>query len=203
MSQKCQSCEKPADECQHTTPNFWAKCRALFQMCTLKPFILVVVLLFFMQFSALFAMRSYIVQVLRAHAIPMDANFCTTILGMIGVLANFGIVVLIRRLGKRRIYLYSQMGNILSCFGLCKAPSRTNFVLFLLEHFLCVENFLLSKLFCSLNDNIFDRHSFLCEENHDYYLIWGKKRKIHENSPFEFQLQAIMDLNISHLAGHH
>lgn len=68
-------------------------------------------------------MRSYIVQVLRAYAIPLDANFCTTILGVIGVFANVFNVVLIRQLGKRRIYLYAQAGNILSGFGLCKRVS--------------------------------------------------------------------------------
>lgn len=122
MSQACQSCDKLADPCKHTNnnSNIWEKCSVLLQMNTLKPLVLIVILLFFMQFCALFGMRPYMVQILRAHAIPVDANMFTTILGVTGVVANVFNVAFIRRVGKRNIYLYSQMGNAVTCFALSK-----------------------------------------------------------------------------------
>lgn len=122
MSQICQPCDKIADECKHkdNSSNIWEKCRALLQMNTLKPLTLIVILLFFMQFCALFGMRPYMVQILQAHAVPLDANMFTTILGVIGILANVFNVAFIRRVGKRNIYLYSQIGNAVTCFGLSK-----------------------------------------------------------------------------------
>lgn len=85
---------------------------------TLKPFILISILFIFMQFSGMFATRPYIVPILYAYGISLDANLTTVILGVIGVLANVAILFSIRALGKRNIYLYSMVGNLLTCIGL-------------------------------------------------------------------------------------
>lgn len=94
------------------------KLKDMTHMRTLKPFILVSVLFVFMQFSGMFATRPYIVPILSAYGISLDANLTTVILGAIGVLANVAILFSIRALGKRNIYLYSMLGNLLTCIGL-------------------------------------------------------------------------------------
>lgn len=73
-----------------------------------------------MQFTAIFAMRPYIVPILGAFGIRLDANLTTTIIGAIGILANVFLALFVRLLGKRRIYLYSNIGTFLTCFGLSK-----------------------------------------------------------------------------------
>lgn len=124
LSISCQACEKQSIKCQHPPPALIEKFRSMTRKRTVRPFILIVILLFLMQFSGMFAMRPYLVPILKAHGITLDANVVTTILGSIGILANVVIVASIRALGKRRIYLYSMIGNFLSCFGLSKLKNR-------------------------------------------------------------------------------
>lgn len=75
-------------------------------------------LCFLMQFTAVFAMRPYIIPILNAHGISMDANMVTVIFGVLGLIANVMIVTFIQWLGKRRIYLYSMVAYCGSCVGL-------------------------------------------------------------------------------------
>lgn len=120
MSASCESCVKSSAKCTHPPPTLVDKFKDMTKKRTLKPFALVSILFMLMQFTAMFAMRPYIVQVLSAHGISLDANLTTTIIAVIGILANVCIVLFIRSMGKRRIYLYSMVGNFLTCFGLSK-----------------------------------------------------------------------------------
>lgn len=120
MSASCESCVKASATCTHPPPTLVDKFKDMTKKRTLKPFALVTFLFLLMQFTAMFAMRPYIVQVLKAHGILLDANLTTTIIAVIGILANVCIVLFIRSMGKRRIYLYSMIGNFLTCFGLSK-----------------------------------------------------------------------------------
>lgn len=120
MSASCASCEKAAIKCDHPPPTLFDKFKDMTRKRTLKPFILVTFLFLFMQFCGIFVMRPYIVPILSAHGILLDANFVTIILGVLGILANIFIVFFIRLMGKRRIYLYSTFLNFICCFGLSK-----------------------------------------------------------------------------------
>lgn len=120
ISASCANCIKTGSACSHPPPTLLDKFRDMTRKRTLKPFTLITILFFLIQFSAMFAMRPYIVQVLSAHGISLDANLTTTIIGVIGILANVFIVLFIRSMGKRRIYLYSMVGNFATCFGLCE-----------------------------------------------------------------------------------
>lgn len=81
---------------------------------------MVVFLFLLMQFSAMFSMRPYMIPILEAHAIRMDAKEFYTILGALGIVANVMVTILVRHIGKRNIYLYSQIGNIIPCLALGK-----------------------------------------------------------------------------------
>lgn len=133
MSASCESCAKSSTKCSHPPPKLVDKFKDMTKKRTLKPFALVTILFLLMQFTAMFAMRPYIVQILSAHGISLDANVTTTIIGVIGILANVCIVLFIRSMGKRRIYLYSMVGNFLTCFGLCKIhPCFVSLFIFLI-----------------------------------------------------------------------
>lgn len=118
LSRSCVSCEKLAVKCGHPAPTLCDKFRDMTRKRTLKPFSLVTIMFIAMQFSCMFAMRPYIVQVLRAHGIPLGANATTVILGLLGILANIVLLLIIRICGKRNIYLYTMVVTTLSCFGL-------------------------------------------------------------------------------------
>lgn len=120
MSTTCVECEKSGSKCDHPPPTVLDKFKDMTRKRTLKPFLLVSMLFLFMQFSAMFVMRPYFVLVLNAHGIALDANLTTVILGILGVLANFVNIFIVRILGKRRIYLYAMIGSFLGCFGLSK-----------------------------------------------------------------------------------
>ncbi|XP_055307332.1 facilitated trehalose transporter Tret1-2 homolog [Sitodiplosis mosellana] len=118
ISVSCSNCEKSGSKCDHAPPTLSDKLKDMTKKRTLKPFTLITILFLFMQFSGMFAMRPYIVQIINVHGISLDANFTTILLGVLGILANVFIVFTIQSLGKRRIYLYSMVGNFVSSFGL-------------------------------------------------------------------------------------
>lgn len=66
----------------------------------------------------MFQMRAFLIPILKAHGIALDENTTAMTIGAIGVLANFVILVFVKLIGKRKLYLYSMIGNLLTCFGL-------------------------------------------------------------------------------------
>lgn len=120
MSSACADCMKSNVKCTHPAPTLIEKFKDMTRKRSLKPFFLVITAFAFMQFTAMFTMRPYIVPILSAFGILLDANLTTTIIGAIGILANVILTMFVRFLGKRRIYLWSNIGTFLSCFGLCK-----------------------------------------------------------------------------------
>lgn len=64
------------------------------------------------------------VQILNAYGVPLDADVTTVILGLLGIVANFGLLVTVKRFGKRKIYLWSMVPTFLSCIGLSKFQPR-------------------------------------------------------------------------------
>lgn len=71
-----------------------------------------------MKNSAIFATRPYIVQIIQAHGIALDANLTTVYLSLSGIVGNIIVLLTVRRIGKRLLYLCGLFGMVLSCFGL-------------------------------------------------------------------------------------
>lgn len=65
-------------------------------------------------------MRPYIIPILRAYGIPLDANFTTILLGSLGILACFCLLVTIRWTGKRKAFLLSIFGTFFTFLALSK-----------------------------------------------------------------------------------
>lgn len=119
-STACIECERAAIKCDHPPPTLLDKIRDIFRQRTLKPFMIITIQFFIMQFCGIFAMRPFIVQILVVYGVPISANSITVILGVLGVVANVVLLVIVRPVGKRNIYLYSMIGTFLSCFALSK-----------------------------------------------------------------------------------
>lgn len=126
ISASCSVCEKSGKKCDHPPPKLLDKLKDMTRKRTLKPFVLVTILFLLMQFTGMFAMRPYIVPILSVHGISLNANFITIMLGILGIFANIFIVFTIRTFGKRKIYLYSMVGNFISSFALSKINSSPN-----------------------------------------------------------------------------
>lgn len=119
-STACNECEEAAVKCTHPPPTLVEKIQDVFRIRTLKPFAIVTLQFFIMQFCGIFAMRPFIVQILVVYGVPLGANATTVILGLLGIVANVVLLGIIRPCGKRNIYLYSMVGTFLSCFALSK-----------------------------------------------------------------------------------
>lgn len=65
-------------------------------------------------------MRPFMVQILETYGVPISASNTTVFLGLLGIVANIVLLLTVRLLGKRRIYLWSMTGAIFSCFSLGK-----------------------------------------------------------------------------------
>lgn len=120
-STACVECEKAGVKCPHPAPTLLDKIRDIFRQRTLKPFMIITVQFFIMQFCGIFAMRPFIVQILVAYGVPISANSITVVLGVLGVVANVVLLGIVRPVGKRNIYLYSMVATFLSCFALSES----------------------------------------------------------------------------------
>lgn len=117
-SRACTPCAKQSIKCNHPKATFWERIKELTRKCTLKPFILIVSLQFFLEFSGIMVWMPYIIPVLKAHGIPLGANITTIILSAIGFFAHVCLLVSIKTAGKRRICLTSMVVVVLCCCGL-------------------------------------------------------------------------------------
>lgn len=118
LTQSCPNCS--LTNCDHKSISKWGKIVDLTQQRTIKPFVLIVLLFLIMQFTGMMVMRPYYVQILEAYGVTVPANLLISIFGVMGILANICIMLTIRVLGKRRIYLYSMIINCICSFGMSK-----------------------------------------------------------------------------------
>lgn len=117
-AQICYQCEKQNKECGHPPPTIREKIRDLFRRRTLRPFILIACMFFLCAFCGLSPYRPYVVQILYFYKSPVDPNRVVVWLGYIGFVANLLLVITIRSLGKRAIYLWTMAFTVLILFGL-------------------------------------------------------------------------------------
>lgn len=120
QSQSCADCVKLGTKCTHPPPTLGEKFRDMARKRNQKPFILITLLNFLMQFCAMSMMRPFIVQILDAYGLPFDGSKTTVFLGLLGICSNIFQLLTIRKFGKRNIYLYTMVGLFLSCFVLGK-----------------------------------------------------------------------------------
>lgn len=97
---------------------FLDKLRELRQRRTIKPFVLAICLNFLLEFSGAMVWRAYIIQVLKAYGMPWDANFITTILSSVSIAGSCCVLLSVKTVGKRRLYLSSTIVVVLCAIGL-------------------------------------------------------------------------------------
>lgn len=120
MSNACTKCTKANVKCTHPSPTTTQKLQELLRKRNLKPFVLLSIAFMISQFSGVFAMRPYIVQILKSYGIPISPNRATVFLGVTGICGTLTCVCIVKWVGKRRLYLASSVGLCLSIIGLGK-----------------------------------------------------------------------------------
>lgn len=118
----CHACEKQFQICTHTlSPTIYSKLNEFSRRRTLIPFVLVALQFLVAQSCGNASMRPYIVQIVDTFKSSVNPKIVIIWLGVLGILANIILLVFVRVLGKRKIYLYSITGTFMSCFVLGKS----------------------------------------------------------------------------------
>lgn len=119
-SNACVACHKEAVKCSHPPADLREKIKELSRKRTMRPFAIVIFCFAISQFSGMTSIRPYMVQIFKAYAIPIDANWATVVVGVMGLVANIVCMSVVKVFGKRRLYFVSLTGTALSCFALGK-----------------------------------------------------------------------------------
>lgn len=117
-SNRCVACHKSDKKCTHPPASAKELIRELYRKRTLKPFIIVITMFFFSQFSGMASMRPFIVQIFQTYSIPIDSSWATVVIGIVGFFSNILCMCVIKPLGKRKIGLISMVGTCISIFSL-------------------------------------------------------------------------------------
>lgn len=117
-SNSCATCLKVVVKCSHPPAALREKIKELTRKRTIRPFLVVFFCFAVMQFSGVNPIRTYMVQIIRALEIPIDANWATTVVGIIVFVANIVCMSFVRVLGKRKMYFISLIGGAISSFAL-------------------------------------------------------------------------------------
>lgn len=81
---------------------------------TLKSFFIVISLFIILQYSGIFAMTPYLVQIFTAYQSPLPPDVATAVLSFLNIFATITFMCLVRFVGKRRLYLTVLSGVCLS-----------------------------------------------------------------------------------------
>lgn len=117
-SNSCGPCIKQLLKCYHPKPTFFDKINELKRKRNLKPFLLLFCLQFFNEFSGFTVWQPYIIQVLNALGTPINPNVATVISSSFGMAASIFMILTVKRLGRRKIYLISSAAVAACSFGL-------------------------------------------------------------------------------------
>lgn len=120
VSNACTDCSKRSIKCVHPAPSFWDKIREIRRKRNAKPFALCFGLYFLYQFSLVTVWQPYVIQVLKALGTPLDASLVTLINASLGTTGSILLMLFIKKIGRRKIYLTSIMIVTLCSFGLGK-----------------------------------------------------------------------------------
>lgn len=107
LSNACIDCERQSIKCYHPRPTFLDKVKDLKRKRNLKPAVLIVCLVVSNEFSVASVWQPFIIQILVALGAPINPNYATIFIGGLGLAANAFLMMCIKNLGRRRLYLVS------------------------------------------------------------------------------------------------
>lgn len=105
FSRKCAICTKTNQKCLHPPASIFEKMGDLLRKRTMKPFVILMIIYTLSSFTGTYAMRPYIVFIFDAYGTPINPNYATAILGFTSMVGTTTCVVIIRSVGKRKLFL--------------------------------------------------------------------------------------------------
>lgn len=118
LAMACVSCAQQSIKCHHPKAGVIDKLRELGQKRNIKPFILVILLNFLLEFAGAIVWRPYLIQVIRAFGVPMEVNHAAMILSLTSIVGSCFFLLNIKTFGKRILYISSTALVVLCSIGL-------------------------------------------------------------------------------------
>lgn len=87
-SKSCNYCIEHNQHCPHPPPSLTEKFAEFKRKRTLKSFFIVISLFIILQYSGIFAMTPYLVQIFKAYQSPMSPDVATAVLSLLNILAT-------------------------------------------------------------------------------------------------------------------
>lgn len=115
-SKSCGVCIEQNLRCVHPPPSLAEKFAEFKKKRTLKSFFIVISLFVILQYSGMFAMTPYLVQIFKAYQSPLPPDVSTAVLSFLNIFATITFMCLVRFVGKRRLYLTVLSGVCISSF---------------------------------------------------------------------------------------
>lgn len=119
--------------CEHSKSSFGNRVQELFTSATMKPFFIIVICSLFGHLSGVSSIRQYYVQIYETYDVPMNAKTATVLSGFVGLFGNIFLLLVLKKVGKRKICLISflAMGACGVALGFYAinvfAPGQTSF----------------------------------------------------------------------------
>lgn len=126
-SKSCNVCLKECLNCTHPLPTLTEKFIELKRKRTLKPFSIIMSMFFIAQFSGMYSMRPFLIQIFKAYESPIPSDQTTIIMSFLEILATVTFSCLVHFTGKRIFYLAMAFGlfvstAVLSLYGFILLP---------------------------------------------------------------------------------
>lgn len=106
-SKACDACKELEVPCPHPPPSTKEKIREMGRIGTRRALFLISFLFIIVHFSGMTAMRPYMVQIIDTYGSPVSSATTIVYLGLLGVIANVALMITVKWVGKRAIYLYN------------------------------------------------------------------------------------------------
>lgn len=110
----CAACIKKSIKCEHLRPTIWDKIRELKRKRTMKPIIIVFLLYFFFETCIVSVLQPYIILVLKAYGIQINANVVAVLIAVIGMLSCIFLILTLSKFGRRPLY-FASSGIVVAC----------------------------------------------------------------------------------------
>lgn len=116
-SMACAECKRSAQKCPHPS-GYWSRSLEIAKRNTCRPLTVVVVCFVLVHSCGLSAIRPFLVQIVKVFRVPVDANYCSVLVGAAELSAHVVLMFVVKRFGKRRMFLLSTGVSGVSVLGL-------------------------------------------------------------------------------------
>lgn len=125
-STACLACAKQSIKCEHQKSTICDKIKELKRKRTLKPIFIVFLLYLFFETCIITVLQPYIILVLKAYGMQINANKVTVLIAVTSMLSCIFLITTVKRFGRRPLYLASNSIVTLCSIALSKLNSKSH-----------------------------------------------------------------------------